>query len=77
MSRKKHILPNNTKVAIYFDGEKVGEGIITNHNLENIGDNPKQYDLYYEVKIERTGLELMLNLPEKHWLNAFEVKPIR
>lgn len=77
MSRKKHILPNNTKVAIYFDGVKVGESIITDHNIERNGDNPKQYDLYYEVKIEGTGLELMLNLPEKHWLNDFEVKPIK
>lgn len=76
MSRKKHILPNNTKVAIFFDKVKVGEGIITDHNLENV-DNTKQSDLYYQVKIERTGLELMLNLPEKHWLNAFEVKAIK
>lgn len=75
--QEKHILPNNTKVAIFFDGVKVGEGTITDHNVEKNGDNPKQYDLYYEVKIERTGLEMMLNLPEKHWLNAFEVKPIR
>ena len=77
MSRKKHIYPNGTKVAVYFDGEKVGEGIITNHDIEKNEDNPKQYDLYYEVRIERTGLEIMLNLPEKHWLNHFEVKPIK
>lgn len=77
MSRKKHILPNNTKVAIYFDGVKVGEGIITAHDIERNEDNPKISDLYYQVKIKRTGLELMLNLPEKHWLNAFEVKPIK
>ena len=74
MSKKKHILPNGTKVQIYFEGSPVGTGVITNHNIEK-EDN--QEHLYYEVAVERTDLEIMLGLPEKHWLNAFEVKPIK
>jgi hypothetical protein len=74
MSKKKHIYPNGTKVEIHWEGSCVGSGVITNHNIEPEDDTEH---LYYEVKIKRTDLEIMLGLEEKHWLNAYEVKPIR
>ena len=73
MSKKRHILPNETKVDIRWEGATVGTGIITDHNIEQEdGDE----HVYYEVRIERTDLEIMLGLKDKHWLNAYEVKPI-
>lgn len=74
MSKKQHIYPNGTKVEIRWEGCCVGRGIITDHNTEKEDTDEHSY---YEVKIKRTALEIMLGLEEKHWLNAYEVKPIK
>ena len=74
MSKRKNIYPNGTRVEIRWEGTTVGTGIITDHNIEQEDD---EEHLYYEVKIERTDLEIMLGLKDKHWLNSYEVKPIR
>jgi len=77
MSRKKHIYPVGTKVEIRWEGTTVGTGIITDHNIEIDEDDSKTEHLYYEVEVDRNDFERFLGLPAKHWLNDFEVRPIK
>lgn len=77
MSRKKHILPNGTKVEVLFEGAVVGKGKIIDHLLEQDDVCPNKTHLYYKVDIEQTDLDRFLRIDRDHWLNAFEVKPIR
>lgn len=73
MSKNQHIYPVGTKVNIRWEGATVGTGTITNHNIEQ---EDGEEHIYYEVKIKRTTLEIMLGLEDRHWLNSYEVEPI-
>ena len=77
MSKKKHIYPNGTKVQVYFEGSPVGTGTIVDSDIETDEDDSRTQHLYYKVEIERTDFEIMLGLDKYHWLNDFEVKPIK
>lgn len=77
MSKKKHIYPNGTKVEIYFEGATVGTGKIIDHLLEPDDVFPSKTHLYYKVEVEQTELEKFIDIDKEHWLNDFEVKPIR
>jgi len=77
MSKKKHIYPNGTKVQVYFDGSPVWTGKIVDHDIEIDDDDSKTQNLYYKVEIKRTDFEKMLGLDKYHWLNDFEVKPVK
>lgn len=78
MSRKKqHLLPNNTKVEVLFEGVVVGTGRIIDHLLEQDDMYPNRKNLFYRVNIEETELDRFLGFDREHWLNDFEVRPIK
>jgi hypothetical protein len=77
MSRKRHIYPNGTKVEVLFEGVVVGTGKIVEHLVEPDDMYPNKTHLYYRVEIERSELERFLDLDKEHWLNDFEVRPIK
>ena len=76
MSRKKHILPRNTKVEVLFEGAVVGKGRIVEHLLEQDDMYPNRKNLFYKVDIEQSQLDRFLGIDREHWLNDFEVRPI-
>jgi len=78
MSRKKqHLLPNNTKVEVLFEGVVVGTGTIVEHLLEPDDMYPNKTHLYYRVDIEQTDLDRFFGRDKENWLNDFEVRPIK
>ena len=80
MSKKKqHILPNGTKVNVLFEGSVVGTGVIIDHLLEPDDMYPSRQNLTYRVRIEPSPLIRMLDIPLEleHWLNDFELKPVK
>ena len=77
MSKKKHLLPNGTRVEVFFEGSPVGTGTIIDNLLEPDDMSPNKTNLYYKVRVELNDFDKFLNMPREHWLNSFEVKPIR
>lgn len=75
-NKKKHILPNGTRVEVLFEGTPVGTGVIITHFLEPDDMYPSRQNLTYRVRIEPSPLERMLDIPLEHWLNSFEIRPI-
>lgn len=77
MSRKKHIYPNGTHIEVLFEGTVVGTGKIVEHLLEQDDMYPTRENLFYRVDIEQTELDRLSGRDKEHWLNDFEVRPIK
>lgn len=76
-NKKKHILPNGIKVNVLFEGSVVGTGTIIDHIEEPDDMYPNKTNLYYKVRVDLNDFERFLNMPKEHYLNSFEVKPIK